>query len=127
MKGKLLSGHLDHASAEAMEQEADDEARLQMEKEETTDERLIRSMDGTLYRGKSENKGGMPVDKNALYSLFQQDESRPADCLSNGRTRAADVPFALKSQHLLQRDIDTLLKKNAKLIAQGRDVLEQFC
>ena len=72
IEGKLLVGHLDHASAEAVEREAAAEARLQMEEDEVTDELLIRSTDRTLYRGKSENEGDVPVEKIHFTHFFNK-------------------------------------------------------
>jgi hypothetical protein len=74
IEGKLLVGHLDHASADTVEQEAAAEARLQMEEDEKTaaDDLLIRSTDRTLYRGKSENEGDVPVDKIQFTHFFDK-------------------------------------------------------
>ena len=72
IEGRLLIGHLDHASVEAVEQKAAEEARLQVEEDETSNDMLIRSTDRTLYRGKSENEGDVPVDKIQFTHFFDK-------------------------------------------------------
>ena len=50
IEGKLLIGHLDHTSVDAMEQEAAAEACLQLEEDEMADNLLIHSTDQTLFQ-----------------------------------------------------------------------------
>lgn len=71
IEGKLLVGHLDHTSMKVVEREAAAEARLvAMEADE--EDALTRSTDRTLYRGKSENEGDVPVDKVAFTHFFDR-------------------------------------------------------
>ena len=48
IEGKLLIGHFDHTSVDAMEQEAAAEAHLKLEEDEMGDDLLIHSTDWTL-------------------------------------------------------------------------------
>jgi len=73
IEGKLLVGHLDHTSMKAVEREAAEEARMQMEEEDVnSNDMLVRSTDRTLYRGKSENEGDVPVDKVHFTHFFDK-------------------------------------------------------